>query len=411
LAEAFERLVRRHRSEIFRTVFRLSRNREEAEDLTQITFLNAYTALQRGATPEAPRAWLHAIARNAGSRNFRQRRIVEVELEDETSARFDEDLPTVVELQSALAQLTLNQRAALLMREVGGLSAREIAARLGISPGAVATLLFRARRALRAELEGTPQRSPLLGGLAAASTALRSAWLRLVGRACDGSEVLSRSATAVGLAAAAASVALVTTSAVPHPARADHARATPVKVHVRAVARVAHVHRVPVTPVSLPVDVRGAARVAPVHVTPRAHRHATAVTVSPQARASVTSAAPSEPAPAEQNAPAPTPAATAAQAPSEPPPAPADEPAPAPQPVERVQALVTSASQALPSPGAVTSAVPSSPTAALPQAPVPPPVELPPVTPPPVAPPPTPPPPPVEPPPLPPPLPGILPSG
>ena len=81
MAEAFERLVRRHRSEIFRTVLRLSRNREDAEDLTQITFLNAYTALLRGARPEAPRAWLHAIARNAGSRSYRQRRIVEVELD------------------------------------------------------------------------------------------------------------------------------------------------------------------------------------------------------------------------------------------------------------------------------------------------------------------------------------------
>ena len=199
MAEAFERLVRRHRSEIFRAVFRLARNREDAEDLTQITFLNAYAAMQRGAEPEAPRAWLYAIARNAGSRRFRQSRLVEVELDEETSARFDADLPTVAELQSALAQLTLNQRAALLMREVGGLSAREIAARLGTSPGAVATLLFRARRALRAELEGTPEPRPLLGGLAAASTALRSAWLRLLGPACDGSELLSRSATAVGV--------------------------------------------------------------------------------------------------------------------------------------------------------------------------------------------------------------------
>ena len=111
LAEAFERLVRRHRSEIFRTVFRLARNREDAEDLTQITFLNAYTAMQRGAEPEAPRAWLYAIARNAGSRRFRQSRLVEVELDPETPAPLGEDVPTVHELQAALAQLTLNQRA------------------------------------------------------------------------------------------------------------------------------------------------------------------------------------------------------------------------------------------------------------------------------------------------------------
>ena len=100
LAEAFERLVRRHRSEIFRTVFRLSRNREDAEDLTQITFMNAYTALQRGAQPDAPRAWLHAIARNAGSRRYRQQRLVEVELEDELARSPEEDVPTTIKISS-----------------------------------------------------------------------------------------------------------------------------------------------------------------------------------------------------------------------------------------------------------------------------------------------------------------------
>ena len=185
MAEAFERLVRRHRSEIFRAVFRLARNREDAEDLTQITFLNAYAAMQRGAEPEAPRAWLYAIARNAGSRRFRQSRLVEVELDPETPAPLGEDVPTVHELQAALAQLTLNQRASLLMREVGGLSAKEIGARLGISPGAVATLLFRARRALRAELEGLepPTEGSRLGGFALLSAALRPVWLRLLGPA------------------------------------------------------------------------------------------------------------------------------------------------------------------------------------------------------------------------------------
>jgi RNA polymerase sigma factor (sigma-70 family) len=392
LAEAFERLVRRHRSEIFRTVFRLSRNREDAEDLTQITFLNAYAALQRGAQPEAPRAWLHAIARNAGSRSFRQRRIVEVELDEETSSPVAEDVTSIAELQSALARLTLNQRAALLMREVGGLSAREIATRLGISPGAVATLLFRARRALRAELEGTPEWRPLLGGVGALTTALRSAWLRLLGPACDGSELLSRSATAVGVAAAAAGVAYFTTSAVPVPAHAGGARVVHVATHARTVAHVAAVPRMPVAHLSLPAKARGTAHVATFVAAPR-RPHVSAPTSTPHVSSSSPNTAPSEPAPAEPSAPvhatAPAPAApdaTAAQAPAESPqPAPVAETAASAQ--AQAQELVTSATHTVTSAQAVTNAVPSTPATTLPETPAPVPVDVPAVTPPPVEPP------------------------
>jgi RNA polymerase sigma factor (sigma-70 family) len=406
LAEAFERLVRRHRSEIFRTVFRLSRNREDAEDLTQITFLNAYAALQRGAQPEAPRAWLHAIARNAGSRSFRQRRIVEVELDDETSSPVGEDVTSVAELQAALAQLTLNQRAALLMREVGGLSAREIATRLGISPGAVATLLFRARRALRAELEGTPDWRPLLGGAGALTTALRSAWLRLLGPACDGSELLSRSATAVGVAAAATGVAFFTTSAVPVPAHAGGARVVHVATHARTVAHAAAARRMPVAQLSLPAKVRGTARVASFVAAAPPHQ-VSAPRSAPQVSSSSQNTASGEPAPAEPSPPehatAPTPAASAAADAQ----APAESPQPAPVAVPtasaeaQAQELVSSATQAATSAAApVTSAVPSTPTTTLPETPVSVPVDVPAV-----------PPPPVEPPSLPPPPTGILPGG
>jgi transposase len=60
----------------------------------------------------------------------------------------------VAEIRSALEQLAFNQRAALVLRELGGISYREIAATLGVSEAAVETLLFRARRALREQLEG-----------------------------------------------------------------------------------------------------------------------------------------------------------------------------------------------------------------------------------------------------------------
>jgi RNA polymerase sigma-70 factor, ECF subfamily len=345
LAEVFERLFTSYRSEIFRTVLRSSRSREDAEDLTQITFLNAYAALQRGAEPEAPRAWLHAIARNAGSRRFRQARLVEVELDPETSPALEEDPTTVHELQSALARLTFNQRASLLMREVGGLSAREIGARLGISPAAVATLLFRARRALRAELDAAtdkPTTSPLRLGLLYA-TLVRPLWARLAGPIFDGSEALSRSAAVAGVVAAAAGVAVVTGTSGSPTAPAGHARAV----------AVAHADVVVPKPSSLHVATVRTVQRAPAPLLPhvRVALHATAAHVVPRPAATPVAVARVRDSSPQVNAVAPTPTRTPAPAPEERAPVPAPAPAepaepqhaPAPSPTERAAASPESA--------------------------------------------------------------------
>jgi RNA polymerase sigma factor (sigma-70 family) len=385
LAEVFERLVRRHRSEIFRAVLRLSRNREDAEDLTQITFLNAYTALQRGAEPEAPRAWLHAIARNAGSRRLRQSRFVEVELDPEEAQPWDEETPTVQELQMALARLTLNQRASLLMREVGGLSAKEIGVRLGITPEAVATLLFRARQAVRAELElapGEPKRRSRLGGLGVlVATVVRPAWLRLLGPVSEGSEALSRTAAAVSVAAVAAGVA-VFTSTVPLSARAEHARAASAATPIAAVHHVAYVRAAPRARGSIPKIVHGGIRLA---VVPQSRVHAAAAAARAPAPARVSSPHVRLPDPVvappvahtlpAQVTPPPV-AAAPEQAPAgetqrKPTPEHADDPVPDVQ--AATQPLVTTATQAavqVPSTDALVAAAPSVPAPELPPAPV-----------------------------------------
>ena len=67
----------------------------------------------------------------------------------------DPEAPTAEEIQRALGQLAFNQRAALVMRELEGRSYAEIAELLDVSTSAVETLLFRARRALREQLEGS----------------------------------------------------------------------------------------------------------------------------------------------------------------------------------------------------------------------------------------------------------------
>jgi RNA polymerase sigma factor (sigma-70 family) len=156
---AFERLYRRHATEVYRYAVGVLRNRADAEDVTQVTFINAYRALERGDRPRAPLNWLIAIAHNVCRQRFRAaaRRPHEVELGCDLAEGLvvDDDAPTPQDMLRALGHLAFNQRAALVMRELEGRSYAEIADVLSVSVSAVETLIFRARRALREHLEGS----------------------------------------------------------------------------------------------------------------------------------------------------------------------------------------------------------------------------------------------------------------
>ena len=156
---AFERLYQRHVGDVYRYSLAILRNPSDAEDVTQTTFLNAYRAYRSGERPDSPRAWLIAIAHNVCRQRFRtaSRRPQEVAYEDTVAEASvpDPAAPTAEEIQRALGQLAFNQRAALVMRELEGRSYAEIAELLDVSTSAVETLLFRARRALREQLEGS----------------------------------------------------------------------------------------------------------------------------------------------------------------------------------------------------------------------------------------------------------------
>lgn len=154
---AFERLYRRHVADVYRFASAMLSNPADAEDVVQTTFLNAYRAFERGQRPDQPRSWLIAIANNVCRQRFRQqsRRPNEVELDDDLAAApVVEERVGAEDIRRALSELAYNQRAALVMRELEGRSYTEIAAALGLSHAAVETLIFRARRSLREQLEG-----------------------------------------------------------------------------------------------------------------------------------------------------------------------------------------------------------------------------------------------------------------
>jgi RNA polymerase sigma-70 factor, ECF subfamily len=156
----FEVLYRTYKTEVQRLASYLLRNAGEAEDASQTVFLNVLRALRQGVRPTDPRAWLLAITRNVC---FSRRRAVacrpdEVELDPETVGDSgDGGGPSADDIVGALARLLPNQRTALILRDFRGVPRAEISELLAVSPTGVEALLSRARASFREELEADAQ--------------------------------------------------------------------------------------------------------------------------------------------------------------------------------------------------------------------------------------------------------------
>ncbi|MEA2409520.1 MAG: hypothetical protein QOC77_81, partial [Thermoleophilaceae bacterium] len=157
---AFESLYRRHVHDVYRYALGMLGNPPDAEDVTQTTFLNAYRAIQSGERPRKPGAWLRTIAHNVCRQRFRQaaarpREVVALDEMRGAEVHDEPEGPSAADITRALRSLPFNQRSAIVMRELEGRRQSEIAAALGLSESAVEALLFRARRAMREQLEAS----------------------------------------------------------------------------------------------------------------------------------------------------------------------------------------------------------------------------------------------------------------
>jgi RNA polymerase sigma-70 factor (ECF subfamily) len=175
--EAFEILTNRYERRIYSLAFRILRQEQDAEDVTQQTFLSAIESLE-GFRGEATFAtWLLRIATHAALKIIRKRKGLDtVSLEEATEAA--ENWKTVEHpeyiadwrqspeelvhnnevrrlLDDALAQLEEKHRLVFLLRDVEGLSVKETADALGISEANTKVRLLRARLQLREQLTRT----------------------------------------------------------------------------------------------------------------------------------------------------------------------------------------------------------------------------------------------------------------
>jgi len=168
VARRVEELYTAH-ARLVRSVCRsLLRDRNEADDAVQQTFLSAQRALANGSSPREPAAWLATIARNECLARVRERMREPLPVDAEP-AEFGVDAHSaavsryeVATLREALADLPRAQREAILLRELRGLSYDEVARALSVTTAAVESLIFRARRTLQGRLrEALPALSPV----------------------------------------------------------------------------------------------------------------------------------------------------------------------------------------------------------------------------------------------------------
>jgi len=162
---AFEQLVSEYAERLYSIALRITASPADAEDAVQEAYLNAHRHLSRFRGEADPRTWLYRITVNEALRRVRER--PPQEYLDEVAAAGErpvldwssrvEDPGVAAELreqlEAALRSLPPDYRAAVVLRDVEGLSTREAAAILDIGEAALKSRLHRGRVLLRQALE------------------------------------------------------------------------------------------------------------------------------------------------------------------------------------------------------------------------------------------------------------------
>jgi RNA polymerase sigma-70 factor, ECF subfamily len=162
-------LVNEHQRMVVQLALNLLGDRDEALDLSQEVFLRVFRTIHRFRGQSSLRTWIYRIAVNQARNRHRfwrrRHRADQVSLDAHVAehgdflsgsdARPDRVLAQkelAARLETALDHLPFDQRTAIVLREIDGLSYEEIAYSLGVAVGTVKSRLTRARQALRAEL-------------------------------------------------------------------------------------------------------------------------------------------------------------------------------------------------------------------------------------------------------------------
>lgn len=153
--EAFSCLVTQYSRYVFAVCYGILRSRHDAEDMTQQTFLKAFTSIRKLRHGAKFSPWIGRIARNLCIDFLRRQENRSASLEDlpEAVGQMDPVNPEYKELEDAVARLDERYRLPLLLYYFDGQSVTNVARALGVSRSAVHSRLSRARKELRGLLE------------------------------------------------------------------------------------------------------------------------------------------------------------------------------------------------------------------------------------------------------------------
>jgi len=168
-AEAFDELVVRYRTRVFGMIYNMVHSEQDAWDLAQDSFLKAWKSIKRFRGQSSFYTWIYRIVMNvtidwlrkkqvkAGGAEFDDAiQLKEVDPASKTMPKADalpsenlEQREIRAEIDKAIAQLSPEHRAVILMKEIDGMQYHEIAESLGCSIGTVMSRLFYARKKLQ----------------------------------------------------------------------------------------------------------------------------------------------------------------------------------------------------------------------------------------------------------------------
>jgi RNA polymerase sigma-70 factor, ECF subfamily len=164
--EAFEEVVRRTYRHVYTQALRLVGDRQEAEDVAQEAYLRVFRGLAGFRGDAQFETWLYRIVSNAAMSHLRKRRRFgelvlessEEQREPPSPVRVDEEAVDRDSLTAALESLPPSLRVVVILKDIYGLSCREIGEQIGASEGAVKVRLHRARKKLKERLFGVETR-------------------------------------------------------------------------------------------------------------------------------------------------------------------------------------------------------------------------------------------------------------
>ena len=172
---AYRGLVEKYQTRVYQLVYGMVRNQEDARDLTQDAFVKAYDNLHRFRLESSFYTWIYRIASNVAIDFLRkQKRRGTTEFDEQIAARdgdggiaeqHHQDSPSrtlerkrlYARIMDAMQELPEDQRQVILLRELEGLSYKEIAAVMEVPEGTVMSRLYYARKKLQKLLAGERQ--------------------------------------------------------------------------------------------------------------------------------------------------------------------------------------------------------------------------------------------------------------